>query len=110
MRFLFHLFHYWQSPRASADHQSPALPRYVLLNGKRRMPEFFLVLFGRLLLPFADLSSIDHHIVFVSGSINADRSKRECFEAQPILRIFGSLRVGIWFVHSYYPNITITNS
>jgi hypothetical protein len=32
MRFTLHLFHDRQGPRARADHQSSALPRYILLD------------------------------------------------------------------------------
>jgi hypothetical protein len=45
------------------------------------MPEFFPELFGRLLLPLADLSSIDYHIVFVGRAINANRPKRKRIKA-----------------------------
>jgi hypothetical protein len=34
-------------------------------------------LLGRLLIPFADFSSVDDHIVLIALAINPDRSKRE---------------------------------
>jgi hypothetical protein len=45
------------------------------------MSEFIPEFLGRLLLPFADLSSIDHHIVFVGLAIDANRPKRKCIKA-----------------------------
>jgi hypothetical protein len=39
-------------------------------------------LFGWLFIPFADLAAIDHDVVLIGRSINADRPKGKCLESQ----------------------------
>ena len=73
--FFLHLFHDGQSACAGPDHQVLALPGYLLFNGNWRMSEGCTGLLGRPLLAFADFTAVDHHIVLMSGPVNADRAE-----------------------------------
>ena len=70
--FALHFVHHWQRAGASAHHEPAAFPGYGLLWGDRRVAEGIPELFGRLLFASADLAPVDHHVVGVSGAVDAN--------------------------------------
>jgi len=54
--------------------------------GWGRVAEGVTELFGWLLLSLADLSAVDHYVVFVSDAIDADRTEGILSEAHKHLR------------------------
>src|SRR6516162_1947499 len=79
--FTLHLVHHWQCAGASADHESAAFPRNCLLQGERRVTECIAELFRRLLFAPANFSTVDHHVVVVGGSVDANGTKGKLLEA-----------------------------
>ncbi len=75
MRFALHLFHDRQVPSARTDHKLPALPGYLLLYRERCMSKFVSEFFGRFFLALADATTVDHDVILISRSVNADRAK-----------------------------------
>src|ERR1700720_1230927 len=72
MSLAVHLFHHRQRSGPGADHKPPTLPGYLLLYRERCMPESVTVPFGRFLLALADAATVDHDVISVSRSVNAD--------------------------------------
>jgi len=72
---LLHLFHHWQSTTTGTDHELRAFPRYLLFDRERCMAKSVAEWPGRLLLSLANRSAINHHVVFVGNTIDADRTK-----------------------------------
>jgi hypothetical protein len=50
------------------------------------VPKGVAKLFGWLLLALVNLSAVDHYIMLVRDSVNADRAKRKRFDAHAHLR------------------------
>jgi hypothetical protein len=44
------------------------------------VPELSAKLFGRLLVALSDRAAVEHHIVLVSGSVNADGAKENSWK------------------------------
>jgi len=75
------LAHDRQPPLCSgSDHQAFAPPGNLLLPGERSVPVEESVLLGRALLPGTDLAPIDHHVVEVLGSVDADPAESDPVE------------------------------
>jgi hypothetical protein len=75
MSLAVHLFHYRQRSGSSADHKSSALPGYLLLYRERCMPKPLTEPFGRFFPALADATTVNHDVILVSRSVNADRTK-----------------------------------
>jgi len=75
--FKLHLLHHRQSAGARADDQPATLPGYLLLDGYRRVSKGIAELLGRLLLAFANLAAVDHHVVFIRNVIDPNGSEGE---------------------------------
>src|SRR5258708_7356295 len=75
MSLAVHLFHYRQLPGSGPDHKSSALPGNLLLYRERCMPKLVTEPFGRFFLALADAATVNHDVIFVSRSVNADRAK-----------------------------------
>jgi hypothetical protein len=60
------------SAGSRADDKAPALPGDILLDGERRVAEFLAELLGWLFFALANLSAIDHDVVFVCQAIDAN--------------------------------------
>ncbi len=71
-RLALHLFHHRQSAVGPcAGRQPAAFPRDVLFYRERRMSKSVAEFLGGFFL-FVHLPTIDHHVVFVSDSVNLD--------------------------------------
>src|SRR5262245_33915444 len=79
--FFFYFVHDRQSARSGADNQPCAFPWDLFLQRKRRMAESLPEFLGGLLLPLADLPTIDEHVMIVSDPVDADRTEGERLEA-----------------------------
>ena len=75
MSLVVHLFHHRQRSGSGADHKPPALLGYLLLYRERCMPKPVTEPFGRFFLALADAATVDHDVIRVSRSVNADRAK-----------------------------------
>jgi hypothetical protein len=75
MSFAVYLFHHRQRSGSGTDHQPPALPRYLLLYRERCMPKPVTEPFGWFFLALPDAATVDHKVIPVSRSVNADRAK-----------------------------------
>jgi hypothetical protein len=75
MSLAVHLFHHRQRSGSGADHKPSALPGYLLLYRERRTPKPVTEPFGRFFLALADAATVDHDVIRVSRSVNADRAK-----------------------------------
>jgi hypothetical protein len=75
MSLAVHLFHHRQHSGSGADHKPPTLPGYVLLYRERCMPKPVKETFWTLFLALADAATVDHDVIPVSRSVNADRAK-----------------------------------
>ena len=84
--FTLHFFHDWQCARAGTDHKPPAFPGNLFLDGQRRVSKGVAELFGRFFLALTNSSAIDHDVMFVGNTINADRTEGEILEAHTYLR------------------------
>src|ERR671918_2104525 len=73
--FTLHLVHHGESTGARTDDQPATIPRYLLLDGQRRMPELGAELLRGLLLALADLAMVDHHVVFIGNAIDLNGSE-----------------------------------
>ena len=67
-----HLFHHRQRSGSGADHKPLTLPGYLLLYRERCMPKPVTEPFGRFFLALTDVASVEHDVILVSGSVNAD--------------------------------------
>jgi len=45
-------------------------------------------LLGRFFLAFADLSTVNHHVVVIGGAIDLDRAERKCWKRTSFLRSY----------------------
>jgi hypothetical protein len=63
-----------------------AFPGYLLFDGERCVAEGVTELFGWLLLALADLSAVDHHVVFIGNAIDPDGTEGILSEAHSHLR------------------------
>ena len=67
-----HLFHHRQRSGSGADHKPLTLPGYLLFYRERCMPKPVTEPFGRFFLTLTDVASVEHDVILVSGSVNAD--------------------------------------
>src|SRR5271165_1190154 len=72
MSLAVHLFHHRQRSGSGADHKPLTLPGYLLLYRERCMPKPVTEPFGRFFLTLTDVASVEHDVILVSGSVNAD--------------------------------------
>src|SRR5208282_2894826 len=72
MSLAVHLFHHRQRSGSGADHKSLTLPGYLLLYRERCMPKPVTEPFGRFFFALTDMASVEHDVILVSGSVNAD--------------------------------------
>src|SRR5215471_13215538 len=70
--FAFYFIHGRQLSGTGTDHEPLTFPRNLLLDRQRRVRELLTESLRWLLLALADLATVDHHVVFVSDTINAD--------------------------------------
>jgi hypothetical protein len=80
--FALHLLHNRQGSSTGTDDQPLAFPGYVFLDRERRVSKGGSELFGWFLIPLPDVTAIDHDVILVGRSINADRPKGECLKTQ----------------------------
>jgi hypothetical protein len=82
-RFAFYFLHNWQAAiRSSADHKPLAFPGYLFFDGQRRMPKLVTEFLGRRLLAFADLSALDHHVLFIGAAVDLEGTEGKLVEVQ----------------------------
>ena len=75
-RIALDFFHYRQiAVGPGADHQTTALPGYVLFSRERCMAESLAKFLGGFLLSLADFPTIDHHIVLVRDAIDPNQTE-----------------------------------
>jgi hypothetical protein len=67
-----HLFHHRQRSGSGADHKPLTLPGYLLLYRERCMPKPVTEPFGRFFVALTDVATVDHDVILLSGSVNAD--------------------------------------
>jgi hypothetical protein len=78
---LIDFFHHCESAvRAGSDHEALAFPRYLFLDGQRRVAELLAEFLGGLLLALADFAAIDHDIVLVGAAVDLDGAESEFVE------------------------------
>src|ERR1700739_4779902 len=70
--FSLDLLHNRQSATASPNDQPVTFPGNLLLNGQRSVTKVVTKFFGWLLIPLANLSSVDDHVVLVRRTVDAD--------------------------------------
>ena len=92
MCFTLYLVHDRQSPGASTDHEPLALPGYVFLDRERCVSKRVAELFRWLLIALANVPPVDHDIMLVGRTTDANRTKGKSFEVQ-----------GDPFTHKSYP-------
>jgi len=81
------VFYDWQAAvGAGTNHKPRAIPRYLLFEGKGRVPELITKSLGRLLDALADLATGEDDIMFIRGFANLNRAKRKVFELHDGLR------------------------
>src|ERR1035438_5387836 len=71
----FDLIHGWQRSFALTHHQPTAFPRDLLLQRERRVSEGVAELLRGFLLSFANLTSVDHHVIAVLNAVDPNLSK-----------------------------------
>src|SRR5215831_9643600 len=71
--FALHIIHHGQGTGAGPHDQTPAFPGDLLVHRERRVTELVAELLGRLLLPLANLSAVDHDIMVIDDTVNSDR-------------------------------------
>src|SRR6266852_9570121 len=89
-----HFLHDRQSTTTRADHQPPALPRYFLLDGQWCMAKKIAESFGSLLLAFAYLAAVDHHVMLIANSIDSNQAKGKPFEVHMCLYAYDNGATG----------------
>src|SRR5262249_13066342 len=83
-----HLVHDRQGSGPRADNQAPALPGYIFLDRERRVPKGRSELFGWLLIPLADVATIDDDVTLIGRSIDTDLPKGKLIETQNTFGLF----------------------
>src|SRR5262249_4064235 len=73
--FALHLVHDRQGSGPRADNQAPARPGYIFHDRERRVPKGGSEPFGWLLIPLADVATIDDDVTLIGRSIDTDRPK-----------------------------------
>jgi hypothetical protein len=72
MSLAVHLLHHGQRSGSGVDHKPLTLPGYLLRYRERCMPKPVTEPFGRFFVTLTDVTSVDHDVILVSGSVNAD--------------------------------------
>ena len=98
--FSLDLLHNRQSATASPNDQPVTFPGNLLLDGQRSVTKVVTKFFGWLLIPLANLSSIDDHVVLVRHTVDADRAKRKSVENHRGNRTLGSFVITMMCAHN----------
>ena len=80
--FSLHFLHDRQGAASGADQEAPAFPRYLLFERKRRVAEGLAEFLGRLLVARAHLSAVDHHVVVIGDTVDAEGTEGKRLELE----------------------------
>ena len=75
--FSLHFLHDRQGAASCADHEACAFPRYLLFERERRVAELLAEFLGRLLVALAHLSAVDHHVMVIGDTVDAEGAEGE---------------------------------
>ena len=97
--FSLDLLHNRQGATAGPNDQPVTFPGNLLLGGQRSVTKVVTKFFGWFLIPLANFSSIDDHVVLVRRTVDADRAKRKSVENHRFIQALGSFVITMLFAH-----------